>query len=153
MTKNDLSNSDSDSGSTPIASACENKPANALASISRIVTDDELKESSGARKLLLVEHDRLITENNELATLRKSFYTKDKENAVLKERLSEFKSKWIIFDIAKIVGALLLGLLPSIWDMSTCLFVYLLILGVILIVGAFFAQRYFENREEQRKSE
>ncbi len=146
----DINSNDSDSGSVPLETSGK-KSINVFSSLPREITEDELQNSSGALKLLLSHYDRLLSENEKMNDMCADYHKKDKENAVLNERLSEFKSRWILIDISKMVGSLLIGITPCIWDYSKGFSWYIIILGILLIAGSFVAQRYFSFKAEENK--
>lgn len=132
---------DNDSGSTPVVSG-DNKSANAFPSISRDVTDEDLKESAGARKLLLRDYDRLSEENNELKRYKDNFHSVDKNEAILIEVIKGFKSQRILSDVAKMFGSIIIGLIPSMAEKSALWLTIVMSIVATLIIAAAFLSDY-----------
>ena len=80
--------------------------------LSRQLSLEDLRQT-GTQKMILDLLDRLQDENEELKEIRERFHGRDKEVAVLRERLKKSTVQDILLDAALIGGALILGYLPS----------------------------------------
>lgn len=87
----------------------ESKP---LSGLNRQLTEDDLK-SPGVRKLLLGQLDEYETCKNKLSETIENFHIKDKETAVLAEKLKSYVSfDWIYTSLLS-VGSILIGYYAS----------------------------------------
>lgn len=80
--------------------------------LSRQLSLEDLRQT-GTQKMILDLHDRLQDENEELKEIRERFHGRDKEVAVLRERLKKSTVQDILLDATLAGGALVLGHLPS----------------------------------------
>jgi hypothetical protein len=99
----------------------------------RGLTESEWK-SSGTRILILEHIARLEDELSELQKYRSQYHEKDKESAVLRQKLRQSTAVDMLFDLALAVGGILVGLGPSLYDKGfviICLFLFLT--GAILV--------------------
>lgn len=103
-----------------------------LSKLSRTLTEEDFK-SPGVRKMLIGQVDEYEACKAELNTVRTSFHNKDKEAAVLKERLSSFQSFDWLFTALTCVGSILIGYYASQPEQG----IVLLILGIICVAVAF----------------
>ena len=104
----------------------------ALRRLSRQLSEDEL--SSPALKTIVDLLDTLEEENEELREFRDEFYARDKEVAVLQERLREATAREIV--LGPTVGvALILGYAPSLRQ-SQPTGLIALVAGALLLVGS-----------------
>lgn len=85
----------------------------AFANLRYDLTDEDLK-SPGVQKLLLNEIVRLENLELSLKGFKDKYHKIDKECAVLKESQRSLKVLEILYAVGLIIGALLLGLLPSV---------------------------------------
>ena len=87
----------------------ESKP---LSGLNRQLTEDDLK-SPGVRKLLLGQLDEYETCKNKLSKTMENFHIKDKETAVLAEKLRSYVCfDWIYTSLLS-VGSILIGYYAS----------------------------------------
>lgn len=118
-----------------------------FAKLATELTDDELS-SSGVQKMLLAEIVRLETEISKIETadFREKFHAADRERAILKEREKTLIFSEILYSLGLTLGALLIGLTPSIdsseLDSSKFLQFAIGIIGALLIVGSVIAKVY-----------
>lgn len=109
----------------------------AFSKVRRELSEEELSSAAVAR-LLLDEVERLEHQVTELSEFRDRFHKTDTQKAVLEERIRKSIASDIIFGLALTVGAILIGLTPSLWatkpqgPISLALGVVLLGGGVIL---------------------
>lgn len=76
------------------------------------LTDDELK-STGVQKMLLAEISRLESTVAKSESFRTKFHEADKDKAVLIEKEKTFIFSEILYSVSLTLGALLIGLVPS----------------------------------------
>ena len=137
---------DSDSGSTPVITGDNNKSASKFPKISRDITDQELKTSSGARKLLLMDLDRLYRENDELNHYKDDFYRIDKDYAVMQVQIDDVKSRRFLSDAAKMAGSIIIGLIPSMGGkLSGWVIFTITVVAIAFIVAAFVSQYHHKK--------
>ena len=87
----------------------ESKP---LSGLNRQLTEDDLK-SPGVRKLLLGQLDEYETCKNKLSETMEIFHIKDKETAVLSEKLKSYVCFDWIYTCLLSVGSILVGYYAS----------------------------------------
>ncbi len=114
-----------------------------LSGLNRQLTEDDLK-SPGVRKLLLGQLDEYENCKNKLEKTIMNFHSKDKETAVLTERLKSFVSFDWIYTSLLTVGSILIGYYASQPDKG----LILLILGIVSVIIAFIF-KYRENHESK----
>ena len=101
--------------------------------LSRELTESEWK-SSGTRKLILEQLAQLANEVNELKEYRSGFYEKDKESAVLKQKLRKATAADMLFDFCLAVGGILVGLVTFLYDKGFLIIgMFLFIVGAVLL--------------------
>lgn len=77
------------------------------------LTDEDLK-SSGVQKMLLADIVRLENEVIETSIYQDKFHTTDKQSAILTEKQKTFVFSEILYSTNLTLGAVLIGLSPSI---------------------------------------
>ena len=80
--------------------------------LSRELSPEDLRET-GTQKMILDLLDRLEDENDELKEFKEKFHERDKEVAVLRERLKKSTAQDIVIGAMLAGGSLVLGYLPS----------------------------------------
>lgn len=113
------------------------KARKALSNVRRELSEEELK-SPAVQRMLLDELERLETEVGDLRVFKDSFYSADKDAAVLRERLRASVAR----DSGLAIGAAILGLAPSLWS-SQPIGGIVVALGVALVVFALLAKRFW----------
>ena len=111
-----------------------------FAKLATELTDDELS-SSGVQKMLLAEIVRLETDISKIETekFREKFHEADRERAILREREKTLIFSEILYSLSLTLGAVLIGLTPSI-DSSDFLQFAVCIIGALLITGSVIAK-------------
>lgn len=110
------------------------KPASALSSVRRELTDEELS-SPGARKLLIDRLDQTELLVRELKDFRDRFYEADKEVTRLTEKMKHETAAEVLYGVSLSIGAIFIGLAPSAWTCQPFGWISLLI-GIALMLGA-----------------
>ena len=110
------------------------KARSALAKLRRDLSEDEIT-SPGALKLLLDKMDSLEISVSELSDYRDKFYDSDKRVAVLETILKKDSAAEYLYGFSLTVGAVFVGLSPSVWDKQPY-GVLSILLGISLIIGA-----------------
>lgn len=116
----------------------ESKP---LSGLNRQLTEDDLK-SPGVRKLLLGQLDEYETCKSKLEITMKNFYSKDKETAVLSEKLKSYVNFDLIYTSLLSVGSILIGYYASQPNQG----LILLFIGIFSVLIAFYLK--YRNRYE-----
>jgi ribosomal protein S8 len=116
------------------------KPRRSISKIRRELDESELQNNQAALRLLLDEIDRSDRQIIELEGFEERFHVVDKSNAVNEQKLKEYQSSNIMYDVCLAVGAALLGFAPNLWDHHLAAFLSI-IFGFILIVGAIISRR------------
>lgn len=99
------------------------------------LTDDELK-STGVQKMLLAEISRLESTVAKSESFRTKFHEADKDKAVLIEKEKTFIFSEILYSVSLTLGALLIGLVPSMTSNKLVIGA----IGSLFIVGAIVAK-------------
>jgi len=99
------------------------------------LTDDELK-STGVQKMLLAEISRLESTEAKSESFRTKFHEADKDKAVLMEKEKTFIFSEILYSVSLTLGALLIGLVPSMTSNK----VEIGVIGSLFVVGAIVAK-------------
>lgn len=99
------------------------------------LTDDELK-STGVQKMLLAEISRLESTVAKSESFRTKFYEADKDKAVLIEKEKTFIFSEILYSVSLTLGALLIGLVPSMTSNKLVIGA----IGSLFVVGAIVAK-------------
>lgn len=121
----------------------EKQNSKPLSGLNRQLTEDDLK-SPGVRKLLLGQLDEYENCKSKLEIIITNFHSKDKETAVLTERLKSLVSFDWIYTSLLTVGSILIGYYASQPDKG----LILLILGIVSVIIAFIV-KYRENHESK----
>lgn len=123
-----------------IGTTQESKP---LSGLNRQLTEEDLK-SPGVRKLLLGQLDEYESCKSRLEITITNFHSKDKETAVLTEKLKSFVCFDWIYTSLLTVGSILIGYYASQPDKGTIL----LIIGIASVLIAFIV-KYRKNNESK----
>ena len=99
------------------------------------LTDDELN-FPGVQKMLLAEISRLESTVIYAEKFKEKFYEADKERAILKEKEKIFIFSEILYSVSLTLGAVLLGVAPSLKSSSLLIGA----IGVLLVIGAVVAK-------------
>lgn len=106
-------------------------PADPYANVKRELSDDELN-SPAVQKLLLNDNYRMEQEIENLKGLESSYHTRDKEAAILEEKLKQSKGSEVLYTACETVGSLLAGVSAIYWDNKGWI---ILVCGVGLVFG------------------
>lgn len=85
--------------------------------------------------MLLSDLDRLEDEVNDLKSYRDLYYERDKEKAIIQEKLNSSVSKEILYALSISLGATLIGLSPSLLTTQNQYGQIILGCGIVLILG------------------
>lgn len=96
-------------GAKQIEGSQQEKP---LSRLSRVLTEEDLK-GAGVRKMLLGQLDEYEQCKCELSDYRQKFHHKDKEAAVLNEKIAGFITFEWLYSLLLTVGAILIGFYAS----------------------------------------
>lgn len=106
----------------------------AFSRLSRELSEEDLN-ASGTRKMILNLVDTLNAENGTLRVIQSKYYEIDKQLAVLKEKHENLNVNINIKNIVSIVGSMLFGFLPSLYERKWNLSL-LIVIGVMSIIMA-----------------
>jgi len=128
-------------GAQPIAGPPTPTPATGRAvfrNLRRQLADEELA-TPGVHKLLLAELDRADEECAELRGYESRYHERDKEAAILTEKLRGDRAIDVCFGVGVGLGGIIAGLAPYMWDKlkpDAVLGTICLGIGLALIAGA-----------------
>ncbi|GLB47993.1 hypothetical protein [Neptunitalea lumnitzerae] len=120
-----------------------NRRKGAYQKLRRDLSEEELN-SSGTQKMLLSDLDRLEEEVVNLRKFKDKFHEKDKNEAVLEEKLSSSLSKEILYSVAISLGATLIGLSNSIWAAENINGEIILACGIVLVIGGLISKFFWK---------
>ena len=106
-------------------------PADPYANVKRELSEEELT-SPAVQKLLLNDNYRMEKEMERLKEYESLYHAKDKEAAVLSEKISKSTGSEILFTACETVGSLLAGISANYWSNKGWI---LLIIGSGLVLG------------------
>ena len=119
------------------------QPEKPLSRLSRVLTEEDLK-GAGVRKMLLGQLDEYEQCKSELSEYRTNYHSKDKEAAVLSEKLNSFVTFEWLYSLLLTVGAILIGYYASQPKQG----VVLLVLGIISVIAAVYI-KYKHSHENK----
>ncbi len=102
--------------------------------LSRELTESEWK-SSGTRKLILEQLAQLANEVNELKEYRSQYYEKDKESAVLRQKLYQSTAVEILYAFCFAAGGALVSVGTFLFDKLVPVATVTFIIGLILLIA------------------
>lgn len=106
-------------------------PADPYANVKRELSEEELA-SPVVQKLLLNDNYRMEEEIKRLKEVETLYHTKDKEAAILEEKLKKATGTEVLYTACETVGSLLAGISALYWDNKGWI---VLIIGVGLVIG------------------
>ncbi|HHW9298813.1 TPA: hypothetical protein ACU3BK_000742 [Salmonella enterica] len=83
--------------------------------LKRILSEKELL-SIGSVRFMIENIEKLEGEISSLKSFRERFHEKDKNEAILNEKLSAYKFNEIAYNLSISIGALLVGIAIKLWD-------------------------------------
>lgn len=113
--------------------------------LSRELSDDDLNQP-GTKKMILEKLDNLSDENESLKSYQAKFYDVDKKYAVLTEKYKAAQINVRLIDVFSMIGTLMLGLVPWLYDHNAGLLIILLDIGVAVSL-IYFPRRLVSNAE------
>lgn len=99
--------------------------------LNRVLTEEDLK-SPGVRKMLIGQLDEYEQCKGELSDYRDRFHAKDKEAAILTEKIAGFITFEWLYSLLLTLGSILIGFYASQSDQG----ILLLIVGIITVIVA-----------------
>lgn len=115
----------------PVKKDISTIPSSPYTNVKRELSEEELK-SPVVQKLLLSEHDRMAEEIAALKGYVDDYHKKDKENAILSEKLKYSNSTEILYSFCLTGGSALAGISSLYWDKYGYI---LLLIGFGFIIG------------------
>ncbi len=107
----------------------------AFSKLATELTDEELK-FPGVQKMLLAEISRLEYTAIKSESFKEKFHQADKDKAVLMEKEKTFIFSEILYSLSLTLGAVLIGLVPSMTTNKTAIGA----IGVLFVLGAVVAK-------------
>lgn len=109
-------------------------PLDPYAKVQRLLSEDDMS-SPAVQKLLLNENDRMSREIERLNSVEEKFHIRDKEAAILEEKLKKSTGDDVLYTLCEAGGSALVGVSTGFWNDKGWIF---LILGCVFIVGGIF---------------
>ena len=106
-------------------------PSDPYARVTRMLSEEEMN-SPAVLKLLLSENDRQGREIDVLKEFEQKFYKRDKEAAVLEEKLNQSIRGDILYTVCETVGSALMAASGIFWENKGWI---ILVVGALLVVG------------------
>lgn len=106
-------------------------PSDPYAKVTRLLSDEEMG-STAVLKLLLSENDRQGREIDRLKEIEEKYYKRDKEAAVLEEKLMQSTRSEVLFTVCEACGSALAGVSGIYWENKGWIF---LLVGLLLVIG------------------
>ena len=113
--------------------------------LSRELSDDDLNQP-GTKKMILDKLDNLSDENESLKSYQAKFYDVDKKYAVIIEKYKAAQINVRLIDVFSMIGTLMLGLVPWLYDHNAGFLIILLDVGVAISL-VYFPRRMVSNTE------
>lgn len=101
-------------GMFPRAVPTEVRKAKSYATLRRNLSEKELM-NIGSVNLMIDDIERMEAELHDLRRLRPDYHAKDKQHAILVEKLAAYKLSELSYNISISLGALLVGSAKSLW--------------------------------------
>ena len=93
------------------------RKSKSYASLRRNLSEKELM-NIGSVNLMIDDIDRMETELSELRQLRSHFHERDKQHAILSEKLAAYKLAELSYNISISLGALMVGSAKALWTVD-----------------------------------
>lgn len=106
-------------------------PSDPYAKVTRFLSEEEMG-SPAVLKLLLSENDRQGREIECLKEIENRYYKRDKEAAILEEKINQSTRSEILFTVCETGGSALAGVSGIFWDNKGWI---LLLFGLLLVGG------------------
>lgn len=106
-------------------------PNDPYANVQRLLSEEDMS-SPAVQKLLLNENDRMNRELGKLREMEEKYHARDKEAAILEEKLKESTGADILYTLCTSGGSALVGISTTFWDNKGWI---LLVMGLLFIVG------------------
>ncbi len=104
------------------------RKAKSYATLKRKLSEKELM-NIGSVNLMIDEIERMEFELSELRQLRPQYHDKDKQHAILFEKLAAYKLSELSYNISISLGGLLVGSAKVLWDVDY--------FGIAALIGGF----------------
>lgn len=130
ITSNTMVSKDSGLGGQQVAMPTS-IPNDPYANVERHLSDADMA-SPAVQKILLGENDRKSNEIDRLRLIEIEYHKRDKEAAILEEKLKKSTSRDILYTICEVGGSAIAGVSGIFWENKGWLF---LVIGVFFIIG------------------
>lgn len=105
-------------------------PNDPYAKVQRLLSEEDMT-SPAVQKLLLSENDRMSRELKKLYVLEEKYHARDKDAAILEEKLKKMKGADILYTLCTSGGAALVGFSKAFWDNNGWV---LLVMGFVFVI-------------------
>lgn len=105
-------------------------PYDPYAKVQRLLSEEDMS-SPAVQKLLLNENVRMNKEIERLRLVEDNFHNRDKEAAILEEKLKKTTGSEILYTICTSGGSALVGFSKAFWDNNGWV---LLVLGLVFVI-------------------
>ncbi|WP_294743660.1 hypothetical protein [uncultured Prevotella sp.] len=106
-------------------------PYDPYANVQRLLSEDDMS-SPAVQKLLLNENDRMSREIEKIRTIEEKYHSRDKEAAILEEKLKQSTGADVLYTLCEAGGSALVGVSSTFWNNNGWI---LLIMGCVFILG------------------
>lgn len=111
-------------------SALMSIPYDPYANVQRFLSEEDMS-SPAVQKLLLNENDRMTRELGKLHVMEEKYHARDKEAAILEEKLKKSTGADILYTLCTSGGAALVGFSKAFWDNNGWI---LLVMGFVFVI-------------------
>lgn len=120
-----------DDGGGRVSVSSSSIPPSPFANIKRELSEEELTNPAVIR-FLISDHDRMESDLNRMSKYEELYHSKDKESAILTERIKVSTASEVIYTVCETGGSALMGLSSLFWGNKGWL---LLIAGGLFVIG------------------
>lgn len=106
-------------------------PYDPYAKVQRLLSEEDMS-STAVQKLLLNENDRMSREIEKYHILEEKFHARDKQAAILEEKLKKSTGSDILYTLCTTGGSALVGFSKAFWDNNGWV---LLVIGFVFVLG------------------
>lgn len=106
-------------------------PSSPFANIKRELTEDEMMDPAVIR-LVISDLDRMERDIIRMQKYEDLFHTKDKEAAILSEKVKSSTASEVIYTVCEAGGSALMGASSVFWDFKGWI---ILLIGSVLVIG------------------
>lgn len=105
-------------------------PYDPYAKVQRLLSEEDMA-SPAVQKLLLNENDRMARELSKLHLMEEKYHARDKDAAILEEKLKKSTGAEILYTLCTSGGAALVGFSKAFWENNGWV---LLVMGFVFVI-------------------